>query len=194
MKPVTLASRSPQRLALLRQIGIVPRVRPVAIDEEAYFSLHPSDVRAALFALANAKADAARAASEEGVIIAADTVITFQGATLGKPRDALHAREMLTALSGATHAVYTAVAVVDAVSNARVCDIAESAVTFLPLSDDRIARYVATGEPFGKAGAYGIQGKGALLVQEISGSYSNIVGLPLSLLGVMLARFDIPCF
>ncbi|HEU4321846.1 MAG TPA: Maf family protein, partial [Roseiflexaceae bacterium] len=127
-----------------------------------------------------------------GVIIGADTVVVLDGDVLNKPTDPAHARAMLRRLSGRIHTVYTGVAVFSRALPEQPWDIqfelGESAVTVAELSDDEIAAYVATGEPLDKAGAYGIQGLGGRLVQQVSGSYTNVVGLPLTLVPRMLAR------
>lgn len=137
--------------------------------------------------LARAKAEAvverARARGEaidEALVVAADTLVVLDGAPLGKPRDRADAARMLRALAGRRHAVVTGLALAHRGALASACD--ETGVLFAPLSDAEIARYVASGEPDDKAGAYGLQGVGGLLVERIDGSPSSVVGLPVRLL------------
>jgi len=182
-----LASQSPRRRALLEQIGLSGfLVRPANGEEAAPAGLSPAGL---VEHLSRRKAEEVAAAFPGDVIIAADTVVAVGDRILGKPGDRAEAVEMLTALSGREHHVYTGVTVrrdrEEAVGHA------VTAVRFRPLAPREIAAYADTGEPMDKAGAYGIQGLGALLVEGISGSYSNVVGLPLGLLDPMLRRFGV---
>jgi septum formation protein len=177
---VLLASASPRRRDLLRQIGWEAVIRPVDFAERQ--AGDPDAV-----CLGNARGKAADAAARYGdalPVVAADTIVTLDGAVLGKPADAAGARAMLRTLSGRTHAVKTAVAVRWR-GQERVA-VATTVVTFRLLTDEEIEAYVATGEPMDKAGAYGIQGKGALLVSRIDGAYDNVVGLPRTLVYTIL--------
>lgn len=169
-----LASASPRRCALLRQIGLPFEARPVDADETPPPGADPA--RAAL-AIARRKA-AAAPASGGAWVLAADTVGDLDGRLLGKPRDAEDARAILAALSGRAHRVITAL-VVHSPGGRLAGDAVATEVEFAPLSPSQIAAYVATGEPIGKAAAYAIQGLGAALVREIRGDYGNVVGLPL---------------
>ncbi|GAB4210625.1 MAG: Maf family protein [Roseiflexaceae bacterium] len=196
-----LASASPRRRELLGALGARFRVSATDAEEQPIFP--PPELLAALppcplptathpTLLAWRKVDAACAELPAGVIIGADTVVVLDGDVLNKPADPDHARAMLRRLSGRTHTVYTGVAVFSRNRPDQPWDIqfdlGESAVTIAELRDDEIAAYVATGEPLDKAGAYGIQGLGGRLVQQVSGSYTNVVGLPLALVPRMLAR------
>ena len=127
----------------------------------------------------------------EGIVVGADTVVVFEGRVLGKPRDASEAKDMLRTLRGKVHSVLTGMAVVDAVLGRVETDLVETLVRMRPLSDEEIAAYVATGEPFGKAAGYAIQGVGGLLVEEVRGCFYNVVGLPLSRLDSLLKRFGV---
>jgi len=170
-----LASGSPRRLELLRQLGIEPVVRPADVDESVREGEDPeSYVRR----VAELKGGAVEVDSGD-VVLSADTTVTIDGLILGKPFDESDARDMLRRLSGRTHSVITAVNVR---WNARAAtDVCRSSVTFMSLSDADIAWYVSTGEPADKAGAYGLQGAGGLFAVSIDGSTDNIIGLPRAL-------------
>lgn len=183
---VILASSSPRRLQLLQQIGIEAEVRPAAFDELSTGKMADEVV------LANAvgKCQAVCAACGDKVpVIAADTVVVLDGQILGKPKDAADAVRMLTELSGRTHKVLTGVAV--SFQGRQLAEVCETEVIFRTLTAAEIADYVATGEPLDKAGAYGIQGRGAVFVEKINGCYNNVVGLPLTRLHLMLAKLGV---
>lgn len=183
---VILASSSPRRLQLLQQIGIEAEVRPAAFDELSTGKMADEAV------LANAvgKCQAVCAVCGDKVpVIAADTVVVLDGQILGKPKDAADAVRMLTELSGRTHKVLTGVAV--SFDGRQLAEVCETEVIFRTLTAAEIADYVATGEPLDKAGAYGIQGRGAVFVEKINGCYNNVVGLPLTRLHLMLAKLGV---
>ena len=183
-----LASGSPRRRQLLEQIGIRTfLVRPTDADESLPAGIAPGR---AVELLSARKGEAARAAAGEGdLILAADTVVALDGAILGKPHSREEAVSMLRALSGRTHQVYTGVTLI---RGARVLTGHEvTAVTFRTLTPGEIQAYVNSGEPMDKAGAYGIQGLGALLAERLEGDYFNVMGLPLCRLGRMLAQFGL---
>ncbi len=188
---VYLASASPRRSELLRQIGVPFRVRPAAIPEHQSPGEAPG---AYVLRLAAAKAAAVWSALERGgeearPVLAADTAVVLEGQVLGKPADAAEAEAMLTALSGRAHRVLTAVALeTSAGADTLLC---ESEVRFRPTTPAERRAYCATGEPLDKAGGYGIQGGAAVFVEHLRGSYSNVVGLPLYETAVLLARHDI---
>lgn len=174
MRPrVILASQSPRRRDLLNLIGIPHDVRPADIDE----SYLPGETpRAHCERLARGKV-AALGAEHEVVTIGSDTIVVVDGDVLGKPRDRAHAAEMLRRLSGREHTVMTGVAVG---WRGRVASgVEEVGVKFRPLGDDDIERYIDTGEPMDKAGAYGIQGYGATIVERVDGDYFAVMGLAL---------------
>lgn len=177
-----LASQSPRRIELMREAGYRVSVEPADIDETPHPGEHPLALVERL-ARAKAAAVAMHAAADEPVI-AADTIVTIGGDILGKPHDAADAHRMLRLLSGRTHQVATGVCI--ACGGKPNDPAVESFVTvtdvsFYPLSDEEIDRYVATGEPMDKAGAYGIQGAGGrMLVRGIRGDYYNVVGLPIA--------------
>jgi len=185
---IILASNSPRRRELLGQIGIERfRVLSPDVDESVEDSLSPVQIVEEL-SLRKARA-VANQAGPGSLILAADTVVSLDGAVLGKPRDQEGAFAMLSALSGREHHVYTGVTVLQ--GGRAVTEHEETAVTFRPLGPDEIWSYIASGEPMDKAGAYGIQGRGALLVSGIRGDYCNVVGLPVFRLGRILGRFGI---
>jgi septum formation protein len=128
--------------------------------------------------------DAAKHVPKDSIVIGADTLVYLDGSPLGKPKDAREAARMLRLLSGRTHRVYTGLAVID--GDRSLAEYERTDVTFRELDDDEIESYIRTGEPLDKAGAYGIQGQGALFVERIRGDYYNVVGLPVFRLGMML--------
>jgi len=183
---VYLASASPRRSELLRQIGVPFRVRPAAIPEEQVAGEAPD---AYVLRLAAAKAGAVWSAlvrGEERPVLAADTAVVLDEQVLGKPADAAQAEAMLAALSGRAHRVLTAIALeTSAGADTLLC---ESEVRFRATTPAERTAYCATGEPFDKAGGYGIQGHAAVFVEHLRGSYSSVVGLPLYETAVLLAR------
>jgi septum formation protein len=182
---LVLASASPRRLELLRQIGIDPVVEPADVDETLAVDI---DVAAAVAGLASTKARviAARHDGEAVVVLGADTLVVLDGEPLGKPTDDAEARAMLVRLSGREHEVMTGVALIDASTGSDVGGVETTIVRFRTLSAAEIEAYVATGEPLDKAGAYGIQGGAAAFVDELVGDHSNVVGLPLDLVQRLL--------
>jgi len=202
MQRIVLASGSPRRRVLLEQIGVRFEVLPSGTPELTGANAGPEEhvQRAAVL-----KAwGVAQHLEPEAILIAADTVVCIDGALLGKPSDEAQAAKMLRRLSGRAHTVYTGLAVGRAGDVPKACprldqwrrsgldtDLAATWVKFRRLSPAEIRSYVETGEPLDKAGAYAIQGRGALLVEEIRGCYFNVVGLPLVKLAGMLARFGI---
>lgn len=185
---IILASNSPRRRELLGQMGLKGfKVAAPNVDETVEGNLHPSQIVEAL-SLRKAQA-AAEKADADDLIIAADTVVALEGAVLGKPRDERDAFSMLSALSGNRHDVYTGLTVL---MGGRVVTEHEcTTVTFRDIEPEEILGYIATGEPMDKAGAYGIQGIGALLVSGIQGDYCNVMGLPVFRLGRILAQFGV---
>ena len=183
MKPrLILASASPQRARLLEQLGLRHTAIPADIDETPRAG---ESAEALAERLARTKAEALSIAYPEAVIVGSDTVVAREGDNYGKPAGDAEARTMLTALAGRTHRVATGVAVfANARTTARVC---VSRVILRAMSTAEIAAYVATGEPLGKAGGYAIQGRGALFVERLEGSYSAVMGLPLFETGALLA-------
>ena len=187
--PVVLASQSPRRRELLTLIGVPHEVWPAAVDE----AMLPDESPPALAErLARRKALAVAAERPEAVVIGSDTIVVIDGDVLGKPADEGDARRMLRRLSGRPHTVYTGVAVARGGAAGRlVSGVEEVGVTFRALDDREIADYVRTGEPMDKAGAYGIQGYGATIVDRIDGDYFAVMGLPLNRLVRLLRRVGV---
>ena len=185
--PLFLASQSPRRRELLTQIGVVFETLEVAVDETPAVGEPALDY---VRRVAREKAGAGLlqvSALAHARVLGADTEVVLDGVVFGKPRDAADAARMLRLLSGRTHQVISAVAVVSGGREAEAVVVSE--VRFAPLDEAAIAAYVATGEPFGKAGGYAIQGRGATLVAHLSGSYSGVMGLPLFETATLLRGF-----
>jgi septum formation protein len=169
---VILASASPRRRELLTLVGIAHDVQPMDIDESYASGETPREHAERL-----ARGKAAAVDDGDAVVIGSDTIVVVDGDVLGKPRDREQARAMLRRLSGRSHTVMTGVAV--QWRGRLVSGLEEVGVTFRALSDDDIARYIDTGEPMEKAGAYGIQGYGATIVERVDGDYFAVMGLSL---------------
>jgi len=176
-----LASASPRRAELLSQLGVRCLIRPADIDERLLENELAKDY---VRRLAEEKSQTG-VRQEEFAVLAADTVVVSSGDILGKPENAEHAQRMLWRLSGGWHEVYTGLALRTKELRSAVV---VSRVKFKALSEEEIDRYLTTREPFDKAGAYGIQGLGALFVERIEGSYSNVMGLPLFETETLFAR------
>jgi septum formation protein len=182
---IYLASQSPRRRELLTQIGVAHELLLPTPDEDAeslevVLAGEAPDAyvqRVTALKLIAARARLVRAGGLNRPILCADTTVAMGGTILGKPEHATDAQRMLRALSGQTHRVFTALAIGWGDKTALAC--CESRVTFAEMSDAEIADYVASGEPMGKAGAYGVQGRAAAFIARIEGSYSGIMGLPL---------------
>lgn len=185
--PVFLASASPRRRELLDQIGVRWELVAVAVDESRHGDESPA---AYVTRLARAKALAGRARlTRPAPVVAADTAVVCRGEIFGKPGDEREAHRMLEALSDTTHDVYTAVAV--AADGEVLAALSRSEVTFRKLASNEISAYWRTGEPRDKAGAYAIQGRGAVFIAGLRGSYSGVMGLPVFETAELLARLGI---
>jgi septum formation protein len=190
MKPfIYLASASPRRRTLLEQIGVAYRVLAAEIDE-ALLPGEAPEVYVLRLALEKARAAWRELDSaERRPVLGADTAVVLDGEVLGKPRDRVHGLAMLEGLSGRTHQVLTAVAMVGAQEASR---LSVSHVSFRPTSAQERLAYWATGEPQDKAGSYAVQGQAAAFISHLDGSYSGVMGLPLFETGELLAEFDMP--
>lgn len=184
-----LASASPRRADLLRQAGISFKVIAPALVESRPENTSPQEF---VKLLAREKALRVAAKVNSGLVLGADTVVYYRGEILGKPNDHKDAREILKRLQGNRHEVMTGLYLIDAASGNFESGLATTSVWLKPLSDGQINAYIATGEPFDKAGAYGIQGKAGLFVEKIAGCYFNVVGLPLGILYELLKKMKQP--
>lgn len=170
-----LASSSPRRSELLTKAGFEFTVEPANVNESILHGTPPMQI---VEQLSTRKAQAVAKLHPTDTILAADTVVVLKGRILGKPKDEEAAKAMLKLLSGNVHQVYTGYTVIN--GKKLVCGHEVTSVEFYALSPDEIDRYVATGESYDKAGAYGIQGKGALFVKRINGDFYNVMGLPVA--------------
>jgi septum formation protein len=180
-----LASESPRRRELLAAVGVPFRVVPSGVDEIPRPGESPSRFvrRAALD-----KGEAVAALHPSSFVLSADTIVVADGRILGKPRDRAEARKMLSRLAGREHRVYTAICLLCRERGFRDLDTEVTRVRFRPLTAAEVAAYARTGECDDKAGAYAAQGAGVLLIDRIAGSFSNVVGLPMTRVVAMLAR------
>lgn len=185
---IVLASASPRRRELLSLITEHFTVFPADADE----TLRDAPLSEEVTRLSRLKAEAVQAQHPNAVCIGSDTMVTIDGLRLGKPKDADEAASMLRRLRGRTHEVLTGLAVLTPDGGAHTLHTC-TRVTFRDFAEDELAAYLATGEPLDKAGAYGIQGLGGLLVAGIQGDYHNVVGLPVCRLGRMLLDFGVDC-
>ena len=188
MPHIVLASKSPRRHELLRRMGITDFSVVVPDVEETYpEGLAPQEIVAHI---ARLKSDAAAPlVGPEDILITADTMVFLENDRLGKPRDEADALRMLTELAGNRHTVCTGVSVRRGAQEERFA--VSTRVFFRPMTDDEIRAYIKPGEPMDKAGAYGVQSRGALFVERIDGDFFNVMGLPVEQLGLVLARFDV---
>ena len=183
-KRLILASGSPRRRELLAKMGYAFEVCAPDVDE--HVTGHARDI---VFTLAQRKARAAAEHFQEGVVIASDTLVSLDGAPLGKPADAADARAMLKALSDREHEVFTGVCVLDAATGQSETRAVRTGVTFRALTDAEIDAYISTGEPMDKAGAYAIQGGAGAFVSRLDGELENVIGFPVVEVKEMLAHF-----
>ena len=182
-----LASASPRRRELFAFVRESFEIRVPKVREQLPEGVKDAAAAEYLAAL-KGRAAAEQFGCADAVIVSADTIVCVEGEILGKPEDAEDARRMLEKLSGRMHKVYTGVAITGAAGE-RIFSV-ETAVEFYPLSEELISDYIATGEPFDKAGAYGIQGRGSILVRGIRGDYFNVMGLPVARLYRELEEFE----
>ena len=187
---IILASQSPRRRELLERMGLAGfRVVSPDVDEHMEEDLPPAQL---VCRLSQRKARAVREqVGDEGLIIAADTVVALDGAVLGKPADELAAFKMLSTLSGVRHQVYTGLTVLRGGEEHTEYEVTD--VSFRELTQGEIEDYIRTGEPMDRAGAYGIQGYGALFISGIQGDYYNVMGLPVCRLGQLLETLGVHC-
>jgi septum formation protein len=177
-RKLILASASPRRAQVLRDAGFAFQIISSALDETPFEGESPQDL---VRRLAENKAHlVAQRAVGPVFIIAADTLVAVDSQIFGKPRDAGEAREMLRQLAGRTHNVHTGLAVIRLPDETLRVELETTHVSFAPLSDEEISAYISSGEPFDKAGAYAMQGRGGRFVTGVDGCYFNVIGLPLA--------------
>ncbi len=185
---IYLASSSPRRRELLDQIGLPHTVITMEVDESLPPGLSPVEQ---VITLSRRKAGAAAIKLAKGIVIAADTVVVLDGQVLGKPANETEALAMLERLQGTIHEVFTGVTVIELPGSRVLSNYERTEVQMRDVSRDELVRYVASKEPFDKAGAYGVQGLAAVFVAGIRGCYFNVVGLPLFKLAQMLKELDV---
>lgn len=185
MSEVILASASPRRRALLDLLGIPHRVVPSGVPEEDNEGESPRE-RAVRLAVEKARKVRASVATN-ALVVAADTLVVLDGRTMGQPSDEMEACEMLKKLSERSHEVVTGLCLLSG-DRGPVTGVAVSRVVFHPMTEEETGWYVATGEPMGKAGAYAVQGMGAVFIERIEGSFHNVVGFPVDLFYRLLPK------
>jgi septum formation protein len=191
MKQIILASTSPRRHDLLRQIGLKFKIVPSKYEEDMTLNLHPHKL--AMF-LAKGKAQEVAERRKSGIVIGVDTFVVFNKEVIGKPHNKIKAKETLKKISGKTLKVYSGVAIINAKTKKEIVDYEISKVKIRKISPSEIRKYIDTKEPLDKAGAFGMQGLGAIFVEKIDGCYSNVVGLPLHNLEKNLTKLGMDIF
>ena len=189
MEKFVLASASPRRLAILQQIGIQPEVM-VSSAEEVQIGAAEDVVKTNALAKGRAVATLVKDKRDK-IVIASDTVVVSDGKILGKPKDEADALTMLLSLAGGRHWVYSGIALIDSETGDSLVDVDKTEVFFSAVAEEDLQKYIRTGEPMDKAGAYGIQERGALLVEKIYGDYYTVMGLPLNKLKELLQQWQI---
>lgn len=184
---LVLASSSPRRREILGLFAPKLEIIPSQINEDILSDETPE---AYVLRLAKEKAEDIAKSCKNKFVVGADTTVVCEGNILAKPLDAMDAKRMLKQLSGNWHSVLTGVAVINTSTNKQAIDICQTQVKFNQLTDQEIDWYIATGEPFDKAGAYAIQGYGSIFIEEIAGNYLNVVGLPITLVRKLLKAVD----
>ncbi|MDF2961922.1 MAG: septum formation protein Maf [Paenibacillus sp.] len=192
-KKLVLASSSPRRQELIRTLQLPYEIRVSDVNEDTEPGLTPAEI---VEQLSGRKAAAVcemfkSELPKESIVIGSDTIVVLDGQVLGKPKDSRDAFNMLSALQGRAHQVFSGIACLDLTTGRQLIDHQVTAVYMKPLTDKQIERYISTGEPMDKAGAYAIQGIGATIVERIEGDYFNVVGLPMSLLSDLLKRLGV---
>jgi septum formation protein len=187
-KQIILASSSPRRKQILEQVGLKFTVEVSDYEENPIPGMSPS-VFVETLSLGKAKAVAKN--HNDAIIIGADTIVVLDNQILGKPKTKEDAMQMLKKLSGNTHAVFTGFTIIDTANKKTITNHVETKIRFKKLSKEEIAAYIETGEPMDKAGAYGVQDRGALFVEHIEGDYSSVMGLPILKIFEILKEFGI---
>jgi len=188
MKKIILASASPPRKLLFKQLGIKFQVRPSNFNESISSKLPPHKL---VQYLSSQKASSVAQTQRNATVIAADTVVVLKNKILGKPKTAVKAAKMLKSISGQKISIITAYTIIDVQTKRIITKSVQTKAYINILSKEEIVNYVKTGEPLDKAGAFAIQGRGAFIVKRIEGDYYNVIGLPLSSLVQSLKKFNI---
>ena len=188
MKTIILASASPRRREILEKTGLKFKVYESDYEENMEIGLKPHKL-AIYHSIGKAMAVALK--FKDALIISADTIVVLKDRVFGKPRDKEDARKMLKTLSGKAHTVITGYTIMDAETGKKFSSAVESKVRFKRLNEDEIETYIKSGEPLDKAGAYGVQGLGAVIVKRIEGDFFNVMGLPLNSVAESLKKFGI---
>jgi len=188
MKKIILASKSPRRADLLNQIGLNFEIIPSKINEKQYISQDPEE---SVKKIALMKANEVAKKIKNGIVIGADTIVILDGEVIGKPKDERDAFKILKKISNKEHVVITGLAVVDASTKKTFVETVKTLVKFKKITDEEIKDFIDTGEPFDKAGGYGIMNFASIFVEKVNGCFYNVVGLPLSKLTEMLKHFGI---
>jgi septum formation protein len=188
MKKIILASNSPRRKDLLKQIGLEFEIDPSNYQEDMTLKMEP---RKLAEHLSLGKSEEVAKRHKDAIIISADTIIVIGGEIFGKPKTESRARYMLEKLSGNVHSVITGFTIIDTATNKKITKSVETKVYFRRISGEEIDAYIGTGEPLDKGGSYAIQGIAALFVEKIEGDYFNVVGLPIAVLASELKDFGV---
>lgn len=188
MKKIILASASPRRKELLEKLGLKFEVEPSNSEEDTHSNQEPHELAKSL-SLQKARLVAQK--HKDALVIAADTFIVFSGNLLGKPHTEAEAKNMLKMLSGKSHRAITGFTIIDTASDKTLSEAVETKVYIKKLTLSEIDSYVKSGEPLDKAGAYAIQGLGAVIVEKLEGDYFNVIGLPLAALAESLKKFGV---
>jgi septum formation protein len=185
---IILASSSPRRQEMLRNLGLDFTIHPSGADESVDDGLKPAAI---VELLAERKAADVASYYKEGLVIGSDTIVVLEGKVLGKPKDEQDAFTMLSSLQGTSHSVFSGLAIIDAGTGKRKTGYVETKVTMREVTSEEIRQYIATQEPMDKAGAYAIQGLGSIFVEGIVGDYFSVVGLPVRLMADYLKQFGV---
>lgn len=192
MRQLILASASPRRHELIQTLGLPVHIQASDVDESTPHDWTPQQVVEQL-ALRKARAIADQSTAD-AIVVGSDTIVVCDQQILGKPQDRAQAIQMVASLQGRSHFVFSGIACVDIRTGQSEVDHRITKVTMKPLTVEQIERYVDSGEPMDKAGAYAIQGIGSMFIEEIEGCYFNVVGLPVSALAELLKKFDVACY
>lgn len=192
MKRLVLASKSPRRQQILQGLGLQAQIIPSNIIEEVPRGVPPQEVAIHL-ALQKAR-DVASRLDYQALVIGADTIVVLEGEIMGKPGSPQEAFDMLSKLAGKEHEVITGIALVDSGGNVEIADYQSTRVKMKEVDSNRLWKYVETGEPLDKAGAYAVQGKASVFIERIDGCFFNVMGLPVTRLDSMLCSMGIDLF